>query len=100
MSGWRIGWLPHWNGVICRKGNCRPPTQSSFWAAGQRPKLPPRPISEINEAGERLVYAAQLYHAGKAPVIIVSGGFIEFFGSSCTRNGSHARTAGRTGRAA
>jgi uncharacterized SAM-binding protein YcdF (DUF218 family) len=49
---------------------------------GTRPQLPPRPISELNEAGERMVYAAKLYHMGKAPVIIISGGFIEFYGSS------------------
>jgi len=49
---------------------------------GTRPKLPPRPISEMNESGDRLVYAAHLYHAGKAPIIVVSGGFIEFFGST------------------
>jgi uncharacterized SAM-binding protein YcdF (DUF218 family) len=49
---------------------------------GTRPHLPPRPISEMNEAGDRLVYAAHLYHEGKAPFIVVSGGFIEFYGST------------------
>jgi uncharacterized SAM-binding protein YcdF (DUF218 family) len=48
---------------------------------GTRPKIPPRSISEMNEAGDRLVYAAHLYHEGKAPFIVVSGGFIEFYGS-------------------
>jgi uncharacterized SAM-binding protein YcdF (DUF218 family) len=49
---------------------------------GTRPQLPPRPISEINEAGDRMVYAAKLYHEGKAPIIVITGGFIEFFGST------------------
>jgi uncharacterized SAM-binding protein YcdF (DUF218 family) len=49
---------------------------------GTRPQLPPRPMSEMNEAGDRLSYAAQLYHAEKAPFIVVSGGFIDFFGST------------------
>ncbi len=49
---------------------------------GTRPQLPPRPTSEVNEAGDRMIYAARLYHAGKAPIIVASGGFIEFFGST------------------
>lgn len=48
---------------------------------GTRPQLPPRPISEVNEAGERMVYAARLYHAGKAPRIIISGGVIDLYGT-------------------
>lgn len=48
---------------------------------GTRPQLPPRPMSEMNEAGDRLVHAAHLYHAGKAPRIIVTGGAIELYGS-------------------
>lgn len=49
---------------------------------GTRAKLPPRPISELNEAGDRMAYAAHLYHLGKAPVVIVSGGAIDLFGST------------------
>lgn len=49
---------------------------------GTRPQLPPRPISEMNEAGDRIGYAAKLYHEQKAPFIVISGGFIEFFGST------------------
>jgi uncharacterized SAM-binding protein YcdF (DUF218 family) len=48
---------------------------------GTRPQLPPRPVSEMNEAGDRMGYAAKLYHEKKAPFIVISGGFIEFFGS-------------------
>lgn len=35
---------------------------------------PPRMEPDLNEAADRLWYAARLYHAGKAPLIIVSGG--------------------------
>lgn len=38
----------------------------------------PRPIVEVNEAGDRLSYAAALYHAGAADRILVTGGAIEF----------------------
>lgn len=49
---------------------------------GTRPALPPRSFSEMNEGADRMVQAARLYHAGKAPVIVVSGGYIEFLGST------------------
>jgi uncharacterized SAM-binding protein YcdF (DUF218 family) len=49
---------------------------------GTRPQLPPRPTSETNEAGDRIGYAAKLYKEGKASEIIVSGGFIDFYGST------------------
>jgi len=38
------------------------------------PVAPPRMDVELNEAADRVRKAAQLYHAGKARVIIVSGG--------------------------
>jgi uncharacterized SAM-binding protein YcdF (DUF218 family) len=39
---------------------------------------PPRPMTEVNSAGDRVLYAAQLYHQGKAPVILASGGNLGF----------------------
>ena len=41
-------------------------------------QVSPRPIVGLNEAAERLTYAAQLYHDGKAPVVLVSGGNLPF----------------------
>lgn len=41
---------------------------------GTRPQTDPRPIPEINEAGDRLLYAAHLYHQGAAPRVLVTGG--------------------------
>ncbi len=37
---------------------------------------PPRKTIEITEAGDRVLYAAHLYKAGKAPLIIATGGRI------------------------
>jgi uncharacterized SAM-binding protein YcdF (DUF218 family) len=39
---------------------------------------PPRPMTEVNGAGDRVLYAARLYHQGAAPHILVSGGNLEF----------------------
>ena len=38
----------------------------------------PRPMTEINSAGDRVLYAAQLFHEGAAPFILASGGNVNF----------------------
>jgi len=38
----------------------------------------PRPMTEVNGAGDRVLYAAKLYKEGFAPNILVSGGNLEF----------------------
>lgn len=38
----------------------------------------PRPMTEVNSAGDRVLYAAKLYQDGAAPVILVSGGNLNF----------------------
>jgi len=40
-------------------------TEPAFW---------PRPWVHLNEAGDRVLYAAKLYREGRAPLLIVSGG--------------------------
>jgi uncharacterized SAM-binding protein YcdF (DUF218 family) len=40
----------------------------------------PRPMAEVNSAGDRVLYAAKLYKEGKAPVILLSGGNITWLG--------------------
>lgn len=40
----------------------------------------PRPMVEMNSAGDRILYAARLYQQGKAPAILVSGGNITWLG--------------------
>jgi len=41
---------------------------------GVDPSSPPRIYPEVNAAGDRVLHAARLYKAGKAPWIIVTGG--------------------------
>jgi uncharacterized SAM-binding protein YcdF (DUF218 family) len=41
----------------------------------------PRPMVDINAAGDRILYAAELYKQGKAPYILLSGGNIEWQGT-------------------
>jgi uncharacterized SAM-binding protein YcdF (DUF218 family) len=38
----------------------------------------PRPSVEVNAAGDRVLYAAQLYREGVAPLVLLSGGSIEW----------------------
>lgn len=47
----------------------------------------PRPMTEVNSAGDRVLYAAKLYHDGAAPVILASGGNLDF---STTRGATPA----------
>lgn len=42
----------------------------------------PRRMTEMNEAGDRIIEAARLYRLGKAPLIMASGGAIDWLGSS------------------
>lgn len=39
-----------------------------------KPALPPREFPELVEASDRILYAARLFHAGKAPLVVASGG--------------------------
>lgn len=39
---------------------------------------PPRPMAEINSAGDRVLYAAKLYQEGASPIILLSGGNVAF----------------------
>ncbi len=39
-----------------------------------KPALPPREFPELVEAADRVFHAARLFHAGKAPLIVVSSG--------------------------
>ena len=41
----------------------------------------PRPMVDISEEGDRIIYAAKLYQDGKAPLIIAAGGRIAWRGS-------------------
>jgi len=45
---------------------------------GEHGQSYPRPIPEIGEAGDRLIYAAWLYRQGAAPMVLFTGGAIEW----------------------
>ena len=45
---------------------------------GTEPAQSPRPIVELNSAGDRVLYAAYLYQQGKAPHLLLSGGNIDW----------------------
>lgn len=47
---------------------------------GIRPALPPRPWVDLSEEGDRVLHAARLYQQKKAPLVIVSGGRIDWNG--------------------
>ncbi|MBD6615844.1 YdcF family protein [Komarekiella sp. 'clone 1'] len=42
--------------------------------------FPPRPTVDLSESGDRVIYAAQLYRQKKAPIIILSGGRVNWRG--------------------
>lgn len=47
----------------------------------------PRAMTEVNEAGDRLLFAARLYQMGVAEHLLVTGGNIEWLGSSVSEAG-------------
>ena len=47
-------------------------------AGGEEPMTPPRSIPELNGAGDRYIYALQLYKQGTASKVLVSGGGISW----------------------
>jgi uncharacterized SAM-binding protein YcdF (DUF218 family) len=51
---------------------------------GTQPAEYPRPSIELNGAGDRVLYAAQLFHQGKADYLLLSGGRIDWSSSNTT----------------
>jgi uncharacterized SAM-binding protein YcdF (DUF218 family) len=45
-------------------------------SGGERPRLWPRPMLDLNDAGDRLVYGAMLYRRGAAPRVFCTGGAV------------------------
>lgn len=43
-----------------------------------RPAYYPRPAIELRDSADRLLYAAQLYHAGKADYLLLTGGGVDW----------------------
>ncbi|WP_066379267.1 MULTISPECIES: YdcF family protein [unclassified Anabaena] len=59
------------------------PTADAIVVLGGATKsaFPPRPGVDLAEQGDRVIYAAQLYRQKKAPIIVLSGGRIDWRGS-------------------
>ena len=51
---------------------------------------PPRPGVDLSEEGDRVLYGAELYRKGKAPLVIASGGRIDWRGSGAPESGDMA----------
>ena len=51
---------------------------------GTDPAAWPRTAVEVNGAGDRVLQAARLYRAGKAPVLLLTGGEIEWLNASAS----------------
>ncbi|MBI9043023.1 MAG: YdcF family protein, partial [Anaerolineaceae bacterium] len=49
---------------------------------GTEPQAFPRSTVELNSAGDRVLYAADLFHQGKAPMLLLSGGSISWMDTS------------------
>ena len=47
-----------------------------------RPQKPPRPWIDLLDEGDRIIHGAQLYNQGKAPLLIMSGGRIDWQSST------------------
>lgn len=58
---------------------------------GLRPALPPRRSVEVNEAGDRLLTGLALFHQGKAPLLVFTGGKVKL--SAADPAASEARSA-------
>lgn len=77
-NGWVSSWL-----VRSLEAQIPPtvvPTAEAIVVLGgaTKPALPPRPGIDLSEQSDRIFYAAQLYKQQKAPLIIVSGGRIDW----------------------
>lgn len=72
-----VGKLPTADAIVLLGGA----TKSAF---------PPRPAVDLSEEGDRVLYAAQLYREGKAPVVIASGGRIDWRGGGVAESSDMA----------
>jgi uncharacterized SAM-binding protein YcdF (DUF218 family) len=72
-----VGKLPTADAIVLLGGA----TKSAF---------PPRPGVDLSEEGDRVLYAAQLYREGKAPVVIASGGRIDWRGGGLAESSDMA----------
>jgi uncharacterized SAM-binding protein YcdF (DUF218 family) len=79
-------WISHWLAQSLEWQNIvktELPTADAIvvLGGGTRSQAYPRPDVDLADAGDRVWYGANLYHAKKAPKIIVSGGRISWMGA-------------------
>ena len=55
-----------------------------------RSQVPPRPWVDLQDEGDRILHGAQLYRQHKAPLVILSGGRIDWRGVADPNSGSEA----------
>lgn len=60
---------------------------------GVKAALPPRPWVELGEAGDRIIYASRLYRQGKAPLLVLSGGRVDWKGGGSPESADMAEIA-------
>ena len=80
-NSWTSHWLVQsleWQNIP--KGELPTADAIVILGGGIRSQAYPRPDVDFTDAGDRVWYGANLYHAGKAPKIIVSGGRISWHG--------------------
>jgi uncharacterized SAM-binding protein YcdF (DUF218 family) len=56
-----------------------------------RSAIPPRPSVDLMEEGDRVIRAAQLYRQGKAPIVVLSGGRVDWQGGGAPESEDMAR---------
>lgn len=64
---------------------------------GTKPPVPPRPSVDLSEEGDRVLYAAQLYQQKKAPLVILSGGRVDWRGSGSSESADMAKILAQLG---
>jgi uncharacterized SAM-binding protein YcdF (DUF218 family) len=62
-----------------------------------KPSVPPRPGVDLSEEGDRVLYAAQLYQRSLAPLVIVSGGRINWRGQGRSESADMATILSQMG---
>jgi uncharacterized SAM-binding protein YcdF (DUF218 family) len=62
-----------------------------------KPAIPPRPGVDLSEEGDRVLYAAQLYQQNKSPLVIVSGGRINWRGKGGSESADMATILSQMG---
>ncbi len=75
-SGWIRGPLEDGAGARTIEALPAAPAIVVLGGAIEGPRLPWRPYPDLNAAADRMWHAARLYRAGKAPLLVLSGGTV------------------------